>query len=332
MIASLSHVIGNRRRQIRAPAMHLLPADGGCPPRDKTGPDQVASRKDKAGALNASSVRRRFDRAAATFDQADFVHRHTADGLFERMAPTLVDVRHVLDAGSATGSASRALARHFRRSRVVSLDASMNMLRTARRRRSRFAKIAEIRADALQLPFRTGSMDLVFSNLLLPWLDDLPAFLTEVARVLRKEGLFVFSSLGPDSFRELRNAWRAVDAHEHVNLLPDMHEVGDAMTQAGLRDPVLDVDYLTLSYRSADTLLSDLSLAGARNSLRGRAPTLTGKGRFDTVRRALAGDDAVPFSLQLELVFGHAWGGGPVSPPGEFRLDVGDIGRRRINR
>lgn len=280
---------------------------------------------DSLGKLCAPALRRRFDRAAATFDGADFVHRHTERGMLERMVPMTVDVRRILDVGSATGKASRQLARTFRRSRVVSLDTSMNMLRRARRSRSRFARVTEVRANALELPLQTGSVDLVFSNLLLPWIDDLPAFFGGIARVLRKDGLFVFSTLGPDSFAELREAWRAVDREEHVNRFPDMHDVGDAAVRAGLRDPVLDVDWLGLEYRGVDALLDDLTAAGARNSLCGRSRALTGRGRLEAMKRRLPD----PLSLRLELVFGHAWGGGPRPPAGEYRLDVTDIGRRR---
>lgn len=280
---------------------------------------------DKPGALCAAALRRRFDRAAASFDEADFVHRHTERGMLERMAPMTVEVRRILDIGSATGRASRKLARTFRRSRVVSLDTSMNMLRRARRSRSRFARVAEVRGDALALPLRAGSIDLVFANLLLPWMDDLPAFFSSVARVLRKDGLFVFSTLGPDSLAGLREAWRAVDSNEHVNPFPDMHDVGDAAVRSGLRDPVLDVDWLTLEYGSAETLFRDLTAAGARNSLRGRSAALTGRGRLEAFRRALP----EPLSMRLELVFGHAWGGEARGPAGEYRLDVTDIGRMR---
>lgn len=245
--------------------------------------------------------------------------------MLERMLPMTVEVRRILDVGAATGKSSRQLARRFRRSRVVSLDASMNMLRRARRGRSRFARVTELQADALALPLPSGSMDLVFANLLLPWIDDLPAFFSGVARVLRKDGLFVFSTLGPDSFAELREAWRTVDEGEHVSRFPDMHDVGDAAVRAGLRDPVLDVDWLTLEYGSTDTLLRDLTAAGARNSLHGRGSGLSGRGRLQALRRALP----EPFSLRLELVFGHAFGGAPRGPAGEYRLDVSDIGRRR---
>lgn len=287
----------------------------------------------RPGALNRRHVRRRFDNAAAGFEGADFVHRHAAAGLLERLRPMTLKVARVLDAGSAGGAASRALAKTWRKSHVVSLDLSMGMLRKARASRSRFARISELQADAAQLPLVDGSVDLVFANMLLPWSIDPAGFLNEVRRVLRKEGLFAFSALGPDSLRELRDAWAEVDADEHVNAFPDMHDIGDLVVRAGLSDPVVDVDYLTVAYRSSDALFRDLTNAGARNCLERRRRTLTGKQRFAHMRAALQsrfGDDGLP--LRLELVFGHAWGSGPLPAAGtghEFRLDVADIGRRR---
>lgn len=284
----------------------------------------------KLGALDSDDVRRRFDRAARRFDEADFVHRQAAAGLFERMSPMLLNVQRILDAGAAAGQASRALAAKFKTSRVISLDLSLEMLRQARNSHRRFSRIAELQANATRLPLVAGSIDLVFANMLLPWSDDIPALFGEIGRVLRKDGLFVFSSLGPDSLQELRQAWQAVDPHEHVNSFVDMHDLGDALVHAGFREPVLDVDYLTVVYRNCNALFRDLTASGARNSLRRRRPTLTGKGRFNDMRARLEQkfrDGALP--LRLELVFGHAWGGGAQYPAGEYHLDVSEIRRRR---
>ncbi|MEX0976500.1 MAG: methyltransferase domain-containing protein [Woeseia sp.] len=240
-----------------------------------------------------------------------------------------IEVKRVLDAGAAHGHASRVLRRRFRGSHVTSLDLSFGMLQAARRARSRFARISELQADAMALPIRSDSIDLVFANLLLPWIDDPGSFLAGVARVLRKDGLFVFSALGPDSLAELRDAWRTIDDAEHVHPFMDMHNVGDALMQAGLREPVVDVEHLTVTYGSVQSLFSDLTDAGARNCLRGRARGLTGRGRFEAVQKSLeARFDNGQLAVSLELVFGHAWGGGPPGPPGEFLLAPESIGRR----
>jgi malonyl-CoA O-methyltransferase len=187
-----------------------------------------------------------------------------------------------------------------------------------------------LQGDARRLPLQTGCADLIVANMLLPWIDDLPGCLAEIARVLRKDGVFVFSSLGPDSLSEIRKAWSTVDQEVHVNPYPDMHDIGDAMVRAGLRDPVLDVDAMSVSYEDTASMYRDLTHCGARNCLEQRRHTLTGKRRFQAMENALRGNFADGrLTFGLELVYGHAWSGGPPQEPGEFRLDPATIGRRQ---
>jgi malonyl-CoA O-methyltransferase len=287
---------------------------------------------DHAGKLRHRDVIRRFDRTAPGFDAADFVHRRCFDGLIERLAPLVIAPAMILDLGCATGSGSRQLARHYRKSRIISLDASAAMLKICRRKRSRFSRLREVQADAVRLPLLTGSIDLVFANLLLPWIDELPACMAEVARVLKNGGVFAFSTLGSGSLAELRDAWSDGDSYLHVNDFADMHDVGDALLQSGLAEPVLDVDRLTVTFSDIDAMLRDLTACGARNALSGRRQTLTGKDRFrDAERRLLRGSDSGQLSLQLEIVFGHAWGTGPRPLEGELYVSPESIGRRRRN-
>lgn len=280
--------------------------------------------------LRRRDVIRRFDLAATTFAKSDFVHRHAFDGLLGRMRPMQLKSKRILDLGCATGAGSRQLAKTFRRNHVISLDISHNMLKNARRQRSRLARISELRADAVRLPLNTGSMDLVFANMLLPWISNLEGFFDEVARVLRHDGLFIYSTLGPASLAGLRRAWASIDDHAHINAFVDMHNVADAVMRAGLRDPVVDIDSLFISYRDLPSLFRDLTASGARNCLRARFPALTGKQHFQRLRRELQNQfQDGTLSVELEIIYGHAWGGGPRLPAGEFRLDPSQIGRRR---
>ncbi len=279
--------------------------------------------------LNFHHMQRRFDRAASGFDGVDFVHRKTCDGLMARLTPMVVDAKTILDVGGATGSAARPLCKRFKRSRVIVLDASHEMLRAAEKKRSWFSRVSTLQCNALALPLQTGSIDLVFSNLLLPWIDDLHGLFAESGRVLRKGGLFIFSTLGPDSLSELRDAWSSVDSDQHVNPFVDMHNVGDGLLRSGLRDPVLDTDFLNVSYRDTESLFHDLTLLGARNCLAGRAKTLTGKQRFHDMKERLRSRFKNGLlELRLELVYGHAWGDGPLQPTGEYTIDADQIQRR----
>lgn len=286
--------------------------------------------KDTSNTINTRHMRRRFDRAAQHFEAADFVHRQAFAGLMERMSPLVVSPKSILDLGAGTGRSSRALAKAYPRSRVSALDLSAGMLRIARKRRSFLSRTAEVRGDAVKLPFQSGSFDLVCANLLLPWIDDLAGCLGEVARVLKKGGVFTFATLGPDSFAEVRRAWSIAEPGVPVRTFPDMHDVGDALMRSGLSDPVLDVDLLTVSYKEKAAFYRDLGACAARNCLSTRRATLTGKDRFSRAEKALFAQ-AVDGSLQLtlEMVYGHAWGTGPRAAQGEFHFDPAEITLRK---
>lgn len=242
----------------------------------------------------------------------------------------LVEAKTVVDLGCGTGSAGPALARRFRRARVIGMDLSRGMLAQLARKKSWRSKVAAVQADARALPLADVSVDVVFANLLLPWVDDPADLFREAARVLKKGGLMLFSTLGPDSLLELRRAWQSVDSGAHVNRFVDMHDIGDAAVRAGLRDPVLDVDRLAVTYASSTALFRDLTAAGARNSLRERNRSLSGKTRFAAMIAALEANrsDEV-LRLDLELVYGHCWGSGAVAASGEYRVAASQIGRRK---
>jgi malonyl-CoA O-methyltransferase len=285
---------------------------------------------DDNSTLRSADVQRRFDRAADHFDQADFVHGVTRDGLFSRITPMSVEANVVIDLGSATGAAGRRLEKHFRGARVVAVDLSRHMLGKLLRKRSWLSKVAAVQGDARALPLADDSVDVVFANLLLPWIDDPAVVFAEVARVLRKDGLFAFATLGPDSLLELRDAWQAVDPGVHVHRFPDMHDIGDALIRAGLRDPVLDVDRLSVSYRSSNALFRDMTATGARNSLRQRPRGLLGKARFAAMTEALFGlGSSAGTTLQLELVYGHCWGGATRKAADGVPIDAANIPLRR---
>lgn len=280
--------------------------------------------------LRTSDVRRRFDLAARSFDDFDFVHSVTRDGLFARLEPMTITAKVVVDLGCATGSASKLLAKRFGRPHLISIDQSPAMLRQAAGKKPWFTRCSVIEADATAIPLDDQSVDVVFCNQLLPWIDDVPAVFTEVNRILRQNGLFVFAGLGPDSLSELRQAWRNADEEPHVHHFADMHNIGDAAVRAGLGDPVLDVDRLKVRYADSASLFRDLTGCAARNCLSDRRRSLTGKARFDRLRQALrpaSGDSAI--ELDLELVYGHCWGSGPRRDSSEVRIDPGRIGRRR---
>lgn len=270
---------------------------------------------------------RRLALAAPEFDAFAFVHERTRQGLIDRLAPMTLRAERVVDLGTATGAALPVLKKRFPRARIHGVDLSLDMLR--QQPAGLFSRRSLVCADAARLPFGDDSIDVVFANQLLSFTDDIAGVCREIGRVLRNDGIFAFALLGPDSFGELRAAWARVgDGTAHVASFPDMHNVGDALVRAGLRDPVLDVDRLRLRYETPAALYRDLAAVAARNSLADRGRGLMTRQRLRAFEQALfAGDEAL--ILDLELVYGHAFGGPVPAPGGPVRISAESIGRRR---
>ncbi len=280
--------------------------------------------------LNRACLLRALEHTAKTIGSAEPILGRVREGLFERMQAMVIEAGIVLDLGSATGAGLGLLTKRFPRARIIGCDLSAAMLQAHRHEAGRFSRPALVRCDAQLLPVADASVDVIFANLLLPWLDEPGRLFREVRRVLRTDGLFAFSTLGPDSLRQLREAWLAVDSSAHVQHFADMHDIGDAALSAGLRDPVLDVEHLRLTYRHAADLFADLRNSGARNCLADRRRGLLGRGDLDRLTRSLDMmriDGLIP--VDLEIVYGHCWGSPPTGNMTEYAVDAGLIGRRR---
>lgn len=295
------------------------------------------TRRDDAGvhAIERSEVRRAFGRAAATYDAAAELQRRVRDELLSRLDYVKLEPAAVLDLGAGTGHATLALKRRYPASTVVAIDLAESMLHEARRRQTLFRRFQRICADAAALPLRSGTLDLVYSNLMLQWCDVPDGVFAECRRVLRPGGLLSFTTFGPDTLVELRRAWaEADDSGVHVSRFLDMHDVGDALVRSGFAEPVMDVDRITLTYAEVRDLMRDLKAIGAHNAASGRRRGLTGKATFARVVEAYERqrrDSRLPATY--EVVYGHAWapaaGGGRPDPSGEVRVPVESIGRRR---
>lgn len=258
-------------------------------------------------ALDFRWARRSFDRAADSYDGAAVLHAQIRAEHLARLDLISLAPQVVVDAGAGTGHASRALRKRYPAATVIALDFSEGMLRAARRQRQWLRPFARVCAAAERLPFKDGSIDLIFSNLLLQWCDPERVF-PEIRRVLKPNGLLTFTSFGPDTLRELRSAWAQADGGAHVLPFIDMHDLGDALGRHGFAAPVLDVERITLSYQSVTGVLADLKATGARNALAERTRGLTGPRKMLRMRAAYEKfRDQGRLPATYEVVFGHAW-------------------------
>jgi malonyl-CoA O-methyltransferase len=258
--------------------------------------------------LDPARVRRSFDKAAKTYDAAAGVPTEIRNRLLERLDLVKLQPKVVLDLGAGTGHSSKALKHRYKSADVVAVDLSPAMLVESDKRQSWLRRFHRVAANAHRLPFKDGSAQLVFSNLMLEWCHDPDAVFQEIRRVLQPGGLLTFATLGPDTLRELRQGWRKIDTYPHVHRFIDMHDLGDALMRAGLAEPVMDTERLTVTYPDLDALLKELTESGSTNLAHGRTRGLTSKSRLASLREAVRPpSEQTVLPVSVEVVYGHAW-------------------------
>ena len=270
--------------------------------------------------LDKARVRAAFSRAASTYDASAILQKQVRDEMLSRLDLVKIAPKTILDAGCGTGHGSYGLQKRFKTAQVLSLDVAEGMLQQTRAQRPILQKIMNTQhlvcADVEQLPIADASMGLVWSNLALQWCNDLDAAFQEVARVLQPESLFVFSTFGPDTLKELRSA--SSNAHTHVSRFIDMHDIGDALSRAGFNAPVLDVEHFTLTYDNVKGVMQDLKSIGAQNATQGRARGLQGKAFLQNLinqYEQFRVNGKLPATY--EVVYGHAWKPVSMRPAGQ---------------
>ncbi|SNR65277.1 malonyl-CoA O-methyltransferase [Methylobacillus rhizosphaerae] len=265
--------------------------------------------------IDKARVRASFDRAAGSYDAAAILQREVRERMLERLELVKIAPRVILDAGCGTGHATVALGKRYADSDVISLDIAMGMLQQTLAHYPWIKRVlpmlgqkrpAALCADIEQLPLRDASVDLIWSNVAIQWCNDLDSAFAGMARVLRPEGLLMFSTFGPDTLKELRAA--SGGDHVHVSRFIDMHDIGDALVRAGFSDPVLDVERFVLTYDDVMAVMRDLKAIGANNAATGRARGLLGRGflqRLTDAYEQFRHEGKLPATY--EVVYGHAW-------------------------
>jgi malonyl-CoA O-methyltransferase len=304
-------------------------------------------------AYDSRRLRRIFDRRAATFGDVAFLPREIAQRMRERLDYIKVAPASVLDAGCGAGEDLPTLRERFPEAPVFGTDLSHAMLTRAlhhdsgdtswRRflpatlgkalgaRGPRFAQ-----ADFSALPFASGAFEFIWSNLALHWHSRPDLVFPEWQRVLKVNGLLMFSTLGPDTLKELRGAYAEVEAThgvaslKHVIDFVDMHDLGDMLVESGFEIPVMDQETLTITYKSPESLLADVRRWGAypfeREASSGAAARRLHKALLAALEARRRADGTI--ALTFEVIYGHAWKAVPrTTAEGHGIVRIEDIGR-----
>lgn len=252
-----------------------------------------------------------FNQHAGDYEAAAIAQNEIGERLFERLDYLKITPRYVLDLGCGTGLFTARLKKKYPDAHIIALDMSWQMLMQSRKKQRLWRKWPLINADMTALPFASGVFDLVFANQVIHWANPPSLVFGELNRVMNSNGCLMFSTLGPDTFKELKAAWASVDQYAHVNSFVDMHDYGDMLLAERFLDPVVDMECLTVHYSQLAQLTHALKAQGVRNINPNRRQGLTGRQAWQAFEASYQTwlTDTNKYPLTYEVVYGHAWKG-----------------------
>jgi malonyl-CoA O-methyltransferase len=281
--------------------------------------------------LEQHRVVTQFNQAADSYDGAAVWQREIADRMLDRLELVRINPQVILDIGARTGYTTQLLTQRFPEAKIIACDWAENLLHKVGEQAPAALPLC---AEPDRIPLAAQTADMIISNLTWHWLNQPAACLREWRRLLKPNGLLLFTTCGPDTLYELRSSFAAIDDQPHVHLFLDMHDIGDMLLAAQFADPVMQAEHIYFNYSSLDGLWRDLKATGVVNALRARRRSLTGKNRW---RRMLAeykklSCPAEGWPATIEVVYGLGWvTGSPVSysdEPGEVIVPIHQIGKK----
>lgn len=247
-----------------------------------------------------SQIRLNFNKAANSYKNHAFLQKEISIRLADKLNTIKIKPEIILDLGAGTGIFTEHILKKFPKSKIYAIDFAQNTLHANN------AKF-KICADANQIPLANKSVDLIASNLMMQWCNNLDIVFTECLRILKPGGLMFFSTLGPDTLKELKNSYLDADSISNVNTFIDMHDVGDQMLLSGFKNPIMEMEILTLTYKNVIDLMKDLKGTGAQ-TVKNRSNNLIGKNKFNKIIQMYENyrkDGKLPATY--EVIYGHAW-------------------------
>jgi malonyl-CoA O-methyltransferase len=251
--------------------------------------------------IDKSQVMRSFDVASQAYNHFTSLQRQIGRKLVVLAQELRLTPTRVIDIGSGTGFMSAQLQQHYPACKTLALDLSLGMLQHSRLLSGANGSAIHVCGDAESLPVSAEVFDAVYSNLAFQWCPDLRKTFSECQRVLNKGGLLAFSTFGPDTLKELRDAWAAADEAVHVNSFVDIETIENLLKANGFEIHSLYAENVVLHYDDSKAVMRGVKGMGAHNINPGRHKGMTGVGRFKKVQaryEAMREEQGLPATYQ----------------------------------
>lgn len=254
-------------------------------------------------------------RRLARAGESPWLHAEVARRMGERLAVIRLQPELILDWWGFLGGSAPVLSSAYPRARrvVVEPDAAflgLSARPAASRWWSRWRRSdADVLLESEALPERA---QLVWANMMLHFVADPPALFARWEQLLRVDGFVMFSCLGPDTVRALKEIYRGLGWPSPAPDFVDMHDFGDMLVEAGFADPVMDQETLDVRWESAAAMLADLRRLGGNTSPSRASSLRTPRWRARLLQEleTLRGADG-KLGLGFEIAYGHAFKAAP---------------------
>ena len=220
-------------------------------------------------------IRQHRQRAAPKYSDFAFLKDDAVARLVDRLELMRRDFDLCLDIGAHDGRLAQYFAKLGKIGHMVHADPAEKFAIATKQHGPSVVHALD------KLPYRPETFDAVFSCLSLHWIDDLPGLIMQAGRLLKPDGLLLFSLLGGNSLTELKQALAEAEQDITGGFSPrcapmaDIRDIGGLLNRAGLALPVADSDRLTVNYPHMFKLMSDLRGMGEQNALFSRLKTPT---------------------------------------------------------
>ncbi|EPS30196.1 hypothetical protein PDE_05146 [Penicillium oxalicum 114-2] len=244
--------------------------------------------------FNRRTKHQQKDRAARNVEESrktDYLKDEVARRLCERLLDIKRDFPNVLDLGANSCNIARALTTpnldmaapedtptpplSERISKLTCVDTSHALLH--RDEELPFNKAINIHRDVIPdletLPYEPNSFDAVLSSLSIHWINDLPALLEQVNKILKPDSPFIAAMFGGDTLFELRGSLQLADMERrggvspHISPLVDVRDVGNLLNRAGFKMLTVDVEDIVVEFPDSFALMQDLQAMGESNAI-----------------------------------------------------------------